>query len=106
MHSKNFHKQSKRNTLKNGIEDFPGGAVDKNLPANARHTGLVPGLGRFSMPQSNHAYAPQPLSPHSRAQKLQLRAHMPQLLKPMHLELVLHHRRSHHNDKPVHGNKE
>ena len=25
---------------------FPGGSVVKNLPANARDTGLVPGLGR------------------------------------------------------------
>ena len=26
--------------------DFAGGTVDKNLPANARDTGLIPGLGR------------------------------------------------------------
>ena len=25
---------------------FPSGAVVKNLPANARDTGLIPGLGR------------------------------------------------------------
>ena len=25
---------------------FPGGSVVKNLPANARDTGLIPGLGR------------------------------------------------------------
>ena len=29
---------------KNYPQDFPGGAVDKNLPANARDTGLIPGL--------------------------------------------------------------
>ena len=33
--------------------DFPGGAVDKNPSANAGHMGLIPGLGRFHLPQSN-----------------------------------------------------
>ena len=33
--------------------DFPGGAVVKNLPANAGDTGLSPGLGRSHMLQSN-----------------------------------------------------
>ena len=33
--------------------DFPGGAVIKNLPANAGDTGSIPGLGRSHMPQSN-----------------------------------------------------
>ena len=33
--------------------DFPGGAVVKNLPANAGDTGFIPGLGRSHMPQSN-----------------------------------------------------
>ena len=28
-------------------QTFPGGAVDKNLPANAGDTGSVPGPGRF-----------------------------------------------------------
>ena len=32
---------------------FPGGAVVKNLPANARDTGSSPSLGRSHMPQSN-----------------------------------------------------
>ena len=32
---------------KNEFGNFPGGAVDKNRPANARDTGLIPGLGRF-----------------------------------------------------------
>ena len=31
---------------------------------------------------------------------------MPQLLKPMYLEPVLHNKRSHHNEKPAHRNKE
>ena len=33
-------------------------------------------------------------------------ARMPQLLKPMRLEPVLHSKRSHRNDKPMHRNKE
>ena len=33
--------------------DFPGGAVVKNLPANAGDTGLNPGPGRSHMPRSN-----------------------------------------------------
>ena len=33
--------------------DFPGGTVDKNPPANAGHTGLIPGPGRSHMPRSN-----------------------------------------------------
>ena len=32
--------------------DFPGGAVVKNLPANAGDTGSSPGLGRSHMLQS------------------------------------------------------
>jgi len=33
--------------------DFPGGAVDKNWSASAGDTGLIPGLGRLHMPQSD-----------------------------------------------------
>ena len=33
--------------------DFPGGAVVRNLPADAGDTGLSPGPGRSHMPQSN-----------------------------------------------------
>ena len=34
-------------------EDFPGGAVVKNPPANAEDMGPSPGRGRSHMPQSN-----------------------------------------------------
>ena len=34
-------------------QDFPGGAVVKNLPANAGDEGSSPGPGRSHMPQSN-----------------------------------------------------
>ena len=42
--------------------DFPGGAVDKNLPGNAGDTGSIPGPGRFQVPWSNPAPVPQLLS--------------------------------------------
>ena len=35
------------------LKGFPGGAVVKNLPANAGDTGSSPGPGRSHMPQSN-----------------------------------------------------
>ena len=34
-------------------EDFPGGIVDKNSPANAEDAGLVPGLGSIHRQRSN-----------------------------------------------------
>ena len=39
--------------LKMELEDFHGGAVVKNPPANAGDTGSSPGPGRSHMPQSN-----------------------------------------------------
>ena len=33
--------------------DFPGGTVDKSLPADAGNTGSISGLERFHMPHSN-----------------------------------------------------
>ena len=56
-------------------EDFPGGIVDKNSPANAGDTGLIPDPGRFHMPSWNEACRPELLSPCSRA-------HKPLLLSP------------------------
>ena len=35
------------------LQGFPGGAVVKNLPANAGDTGSSPGPGRSHMPRSN-----------------------------------------------------
>ena len=39
--------------IKTTERGFPGGAVVKNLPANARDKGSTPGPGRSHMPQSN-----------------------------------------------------
>ena len=57
------------------MEDFLGGTVDKNLSANAGDRGSIAGPGRFHMPQSIQACAPQLLS-------LCPRASQPQLLSP------------------------
>ena len=35
------------------LQDFPGCAVDKSLPADAGDMGLIPGLWRLHMMQSN-----------------------------------------------------
>ena len=39
--------------LRKGTRDFSGGAVVKNLPANAGDMGSSPGPGRSHMPRSN-----------------------------------------------------
>ena len=67
--------------------DFPGGAVVKNLPANAGDTGLSPGPGRSHMLWSNWAREPRLLSLRSGACEPQLlslhcRAREPQQDKP------------------------
>ena len=51
--------------------DFPGGAVAKNLPANAGDMGSIPGLGRSHMSRSNKARVPQLLRLPTRACALQ-----------------------------------
>ena len=45
--------ENKTYTKTNRMQDFPGGAVVKNPPANARDMGSGPGLGRSYMPRSN-----------------------------------------------------
>ena len=39
--------------VKTNEQDFPGGSVVKNPPANARDTGSIPDLGRSHRPQGN-----------------------------------------------------
>ena len=45
--------QSVSSELKPTIQDFPGGTVVVNPPANAGDMGSSPGLGRSHMPRSN-----------------------------------------------------
>ena len=46
---------------------FPHSSVVKNPPANAGDTGSIPDPGRFHVPQSSYAGAPQLLKLPSRA---------------------------------------
>ena len=50
-----FVRELGRNVIKDQRKgrDFPGGAVVKNLPANAWDTGSIPLRGRFHIPRSN-----------------------------------------------------
>ena len=38
---------------KKALQDFPGGAVGRNPPANAGDTSSAPGPGRFKVPWNN-----------------------------------------------------
>ena len=49
------------------IRDFPGGTVNKNLPANAGDMCLISAPRRFHLSRGNQAGAPQLLSLHSPA---------------------------------------
>ena len=53
----NHHSNSEIGTINIYHRDFPGGAMVKNLPANAGDTGLIPGsipgLGRSNMLRSS-----------------------------------------------------
>ena len=42
------------------VWDFPGGAVDRNLPASAGDMGSIPGPGRFHMPRGTCATTTEP----------------------------------------------
>ena len=46
-------KNLSRKPIKKQLRGFPGGAVVKNLPANAGDTGSIPGPGRSHMPRGN-----------------------------------------------------
>ena len=74
-------------SLKESPLDFPAGPVAKSPPANAGDMDLIPGPGRFHMPQGHQAQGPQ-------------------LLKPEHLEPMLCTKRSHSNEKPARHNRE
>ena len=64
------------------VRGFPDGPVVRNLPANEGH-GVDLCSGRFHMPRGS-------------------KAHVLQLLKPAKARALLHDKRSHHNEKPVH----
>ena len=72
-------------TIKTHGVNYPGGPVIKNPSVNAGDAGSIPGLGSFHVSWGHSACVPQ-------------------LLKPVHLEPMLCNKRSHHNEKPAHGN--
>ena len=57
MQIKNYMKifphTSQNDHHQKNLQDFPGGSMVKNLPANAGDTSLIPDPGRFHMPQGN-----------------------------------------------------
>ena len=55
--------------LKNTFQRLPWGLSGKESPANTGDMGLIPGLRRSHMPQSNDACAPQLMNPFSGAQE-------------------------------------
>ena len=55
-------RQHKTGGCKKRVDDFPGGPVVRNLPANAGDVGLTPGLGRSLVPWSTWACVLQLLS--------------------------------------------
>ena len=75
--------------------DFPGGIVDKNLPANAGDTGSIDSPGISHIPWSNQD-SRQPVG-HN---------YWTCAREPMHLDPVLSNKRSHRNEKPMHPNEE
>ena len=90
--------ESCKNNVKNFFFlDFPGGTVDKNLPAKEGDTGLIPGPGRLHMLQGNSsmrcnpmhhdwAHVLRPLKPVPQPEKpLQWEAHAPQQERSPHL---------------------
>ena len=90
--------------------DFPGGPVVKNLPSNAGDVGLIPGRGT-KIPQAVGQLSPWatttvPASHNYWAREPQLLSPRATTTEPTCLEPVLRNKRSHHNEKPVHRNKE
>ena len=58
---------------------FPGGSVVKNIPANARDMGLIPGWEDFTCSKATKSCASQLLS---QPLSCNYQAQVPQLLKP------------------------
>ena len=75
-------------------QDFLGGPVVESLPVSAGDTGSISGLGKYHLPRSNQACGPL-LNQGSRASEPQLLSQhsTQQLLKPEHVEPVLHNKK-------------
>ena len=73
---------------------MPGGAANRNLPANTGDMGSGPGRGGFHMPWSHWALGPQLLSQEQ------------QPLNPRVLEPMLCNKRPAHGETPMHRNEQ
>ena len=108
LNSKQTMMNNTINEIKNSLEGgFPGGAVVKNLPANAGDIGSSPGPGKI--PHAMELLSPCATTTESvlySSRVTTTEACEPQLLKPTHLEPVLRNKRNHHNETPVHHNEE
>ena len=85
---------------------FPGGAVGKNPPANVGDIDSSPGPGRFHMPRSNKACAPQLLSLRSRARKPQLLSLSATATEAQAPRACALQQDKPHDEKPVHHEEE
>ena len=94
---KNQAINSETHWIKSNIQDFLGGSVVKNLPANVGDECSTPDSGIFHMLRGNEAHAPQLLSLCSRAWE-------PQLLKPSSPRAVLLNKRVHCSETPTNHN--
>ena len=88
--------------IKDHSTGFPGGWLVKNPPVSAGDTGSIPGLGRSWG-------ATKPVLPHLlslcfRARESKPLSAMGGNWSPHALEPMLCNKRSHHNEKPTHGN--
>ena len=62
-HTTQIWERAKYIDFEDAIKNLRGSPSNKNPPANAGNTDLIPGPGRSHMPQGNYAHAPQLLNP-------------------------------------------
>ena len=80
--------------LRNKRTVFPGGATEKNPPADAGNSGPTPGLG--------WSHRPEQLSPCATPAEAAVWRPGGKLLKPVCLQPVLYGQRRNHSGKPKH----
>ena len=74
--------------------DFPGGAMDKNLPANAGDSGFNPWSGKI-------LHAAEQLSPCSKITEPTVQSLWAENVKPLRREPMLCNKRSYRKEKPM-----
>ena len=79
--------------------NFPGGTMDKNPPANAGDTGSIPGPRKI-------LYAVEQLNPCTTTTEPEIQSPGASTTEAPRLEPGTHNKRRHHNEKPLHHNKE